>query len=238
MVVNIGIDEVGCGALFGPLVVAACADTTGWRNEQVADSKTIRSERRRNKLAVEICQNMAWSLVAIPNTYLEHVGVRAALKDAYAKVIEQLAQRLVVGPDVQFSITLDGDLFDVVSFLKGRMGYAIRCMPKADAKIFEVSAASIVAKDSRDRWCHEIVGAYPTLGLYGIAENKGYTSKIHDAALIQHGPTEWHRKTFVETRLRNLGAKGNEQNTVTAAAPIEPAGQPPQDVAVGDAGPD
>ena len=76
-----------------------------------------------------------------------------------------------------------------------------------DAKVPAISAASILAKVHRDRWCEQIDAEYPQ---YGFAAHKGYGTAAHLAALRQHGPTPWHRRSFapVAQALRQGLAEG------------------------------
>lgn len=205
-VIAIGVDEVGVGALLGPAVIVACADTTGWRDDHVADSKSITSEKRRGRIAAQIVANMRWSMISVPSEVIDTYGFKPALDNAYAKCIKEITQRLAA-PGVQFQVTLDGADKKLADWLSGQTGAPVRCLIKADVTVFEVSAASLVAKDARDRWCRQTVVNNPALSLYDIAANKGYASPKHDAGLLQYGPTQWHRVIATGTRMKHLYGK-------------------------------
>jgi len=216
-VIAIGVDEVGVGALFGPAVIVACADTTGWRDEDVADSKSVKSEKRRGRIAAKIATNMRWSIISVASEVIDTYGFKTALDNACAVVIRDITQRLA-GPGIQFEVTLDGSDRKLADWLSGQTGAPVRCLIKADATEFEVSAASLVAKDARDRWCRQTVLNYPTLSLYDIAANKGYSTPKHEAALLQYGTTQWHRVVATQTRMKHLNEKRiHDQNTIAAA---------------------
>ena len=202
-IISIGVDEVGVGALFGPAVIVACADTTGWRDKQVADSKSVKSEKRRGQIAAKIVANMRWSIISVPNGIIDTYGFKPALDNAYAKCIKEITQRLAA-PGVQFQVTLDGADTKLADWLTSQTGAPVRCLIKADVTVFEVSAASLVAKDARDRWCRQTVANNPLLSLYDIASNKGYASPKHDAGLLQYGSTPWHRVGATSRRMQHF----------------------------------
>lgn len=211
----IGIDEVGRGCVFGPLAVCGVANPLGWTDPRVRDSKEIKSEKRKNDICAAVCKNTLWSLAVAHNTTIEEYGITAALTQAMIKVLDDLVTRVgkaIQGTATRIRIIGDGnDMYPIIAryecVVAGGGLVSVQFLPKADSNFFEVSAASIVAKASRDLWCHDIVKANPTLAVYGIDDCKGYASSQHTHALVQHGLTAWHRKSFCNTLLANHANK-------------------------------
>jgi len=168
-----GIDEAGRGCIAGPLVVAGVA-----LNEFIAglnDSKVL-SEKQREALFPIIQAHSNYKIVFCDNVMVDEKGLSACLKYA----IETIKAHFE-GDD----ILMDGNC----SF--GVQG--ISTMVKADAKVPEVSAASILAKVSRDRYMKEMAPLYPQ---YGFEGHKGYGSALHVKQIKEHGYCALHRQSF------------------------------------------
>lgn len=168
-----GIDEAGRGCLAGPLVVAGAV-----LKEPVAglnDSKQL-SEKQREAF-FEILQSKAeFKIVFCDHAMVDSKGLSACLKFAIETI-----QAHFQGYD----ILMDGNCTFGVE--------GIETMVKADAKVPEVSAASILAKVSRDRYMCEIASTYPQ---YAFEKHKGYGSALHVEKIKAFGQCEIHRKTF------------------------------------------
>ena len=168
-----GIDEAGRGCLAGPLVVAGAI----LKEPLVGlnDSKLL-SPTKREKL-FEALQNVSdYKIIFCDNEMIDTQGLSACLKYA----IETIKNHFQ-GHD----ILMDGNCTFGVQ--------GIQTMIKADAKVPEVSAASILAKVSRDRYMNEMALIYPQ---YGFASHKGYGSILHVKAIETHGYCPLHRKSF------------------------------------------
>ncbi len=175
-----GIDEAGRGPLAGPMAMAGVIITKGISG--LNDSKKL-SEKRREGLFDEIVQSCVFHLVIFDNTEIDRKGLSACLKEGLEDI-----------RDVMAGYT-DRFLFD------GRSNYGaygIATMVKADAKVKEVSAASIVAKVFRDRMMRRYAALYRD---YGFERNKGYGTRGHLAAIEKHGFTPLHRRSFSISRL-------------------------------------
>ena len=185
-----GVDEVGRGALAGPLVAAAVIlpeiaelrrDIDFW--SMVDDSKTI-SHARRTVLAAGIRERArCFSVAAIPPTLLDEIGVGPANRMA----MELAVRGITTTPDILLidAMTLDLDL-PQVGIIDG------------DAKSLSIAAASIVAKVARDAEMCDLDSLFPA---FGFAAHKGYGVVRHLSALIEHGPCEHHRYSFSPVRL-------------------------------------
>ena len=170
-----GIDEAGRGCLAGPLCVAGCVlqrEIAG-----LADSKKL-SEKRREELYAQIIENSHYKIVEISSAQVDEAGLSSCLRSA-------LEQILAYFMGFSGQIIYDGN----ANF--GVRG--LQTLVKADAQIAEVSAASILAKVTRDRTMHELAQRYPQ---YGFAQNKGYGSRAHIAAIERYGLTPFHRASY------------------------------------------
>lgn len=208
-VIQVGVDEVGRGCVFGPLVVVAVANWNGWHDPEVKDSKKISSEEKRHRIADRIKQNMTWHAGVAHSDCINEFGMAKCLQDCFVRAIGGLLYRLqhVKG---RFEIILDGNPMKGLGHFVDPPRVTMKFEPKADANHFVVSAASLVAKSLRDTWCHGIITEQPSLKLYDIDSNMGYASAKHTMALWVHGPTIHHRTVFVKTLLENQAAKAKE----------------------------
>lgn len=176
-----GVDEAGRGACAGPLVVASVIlrDPHASELAKVRDSKEISEKNREELFDVVTDAALSVSVVIISNEEIDARGVHAANLDGMRRAVQGL------------EITPAYVLTD---------GYAIEglALPnlavwKGDQVVTCISAASIIAKVTRDRIMREMDLAYPE---YGFASHKGYITKTHTEALQKHGVTSIHRKSF------------------------------------------
>ena len=179
----LGIDEVGRGPWAGPLVVGACVLREPI--EGLNDSKKL-TAKRREALAAEIHEKAYCGLGWVPAAELDKLGLSAALRKACRDAVKQ-----VQASKPEFNeIIIDG----TVNFLSDTpLGKYVSVLPKADALVPEVSAASIIAKVARDNYMVELAKRFPN---YGFEKHVGYGTALHRAALEKYGPCEEHRKSF------------------------------------------
>lgn len=178
----LGIDEAGRGPWAGPLVMGAVV-LGGAEIMDLNDSKKL-NKKVREALEVEIHEKAsAWALGWVSAKELDDIGMSEALRLATRRAVEQI--------HVPYhEIIIDG----TVNFLKGTAkGEYVTTLPKADALIPSVSAASIIAKVARDRYMADLDDAY--LG-YGFAKHAGYGVAAHRAAIERLGVTPEHRLSF------------------------------------------
>lgn len=177
-----GIDEAGRGPLAGPVVVGAAIMKPDSFIEGVNDSKKI-SESKREKLYEQITEEaIAWSVGIVTEKEIDEMNILNATKKALERALEGLTvrpQRLVV---------------DALEHIDTK-GIPYTSVIKGDAKIYSISAASIIAKVTRDRIMREYEEVYPE---YGFAKHKGYGTAMHIQAIKEHGPCPLHRKTFIK----------------------------------------
>jgi ribonuclease HII len=168
-----GIDEAGRGPIAGPLVMAGVI-----LNEPIAglnDSKKL-TEKRRETLYEAIVASATYHIARFTAEEIDEYGISRCLAMGLEAIM-----RHVESDDYLF----DGNSTFGVS--------GLRTMVKADAEVPEVSAASILAKVTRDREMVELASDYP---LYGFEKHKGYGTKPHVEAIKQHGYSDVHRRTF------------------------------------------
>lgn len=188
-----GVDEAGRGPLAGPVVAAAVILDPRQGIAGLADSKKL-TARRREQLFDQI-QDKALCC-AIGQASVEEIDRLNILQATLLAM-----QRAVAGLRlVPARVLVDGNRLP-------RLPMLAEAIVGGDAKVPAISAASILAKVHRDRWCEQIDAEYPQ---YGFAAHKGYGTAAHLAALRQHGPTPWHRRSFapVAQALRQGLAEG------------------------------
>lgn len=173
----LGIDEAGRGPMAGPLVVCGVVLPMGYENPAIDDSKKL-SEKKRLELYKEIIKNaFEVKLVEISVKEIEEKNIYQATKDAMKRISESSAVDYVITDAMPFEVE----------------GKTINSMVKADQKSISVAAASIVAKTYRDLKMIEYDREYPQ---YGFAQHKGYGTKKHKEAILEHGRCPIHRKGF------------------------------------------
>ncbi len=176
-----GIDEAGRGPFAGPLVVSGVVLTNDIK--ELDDSKKL-TEKKREKLFDIIKANSIYHIVFTSAKKIDEVGLSICLQDSIKEIMKNIeAKQYLMDGNTAFGIK--------------NLHYLI----KADAQIQEVSAASILAKVSRDRYMCEIASSYPQ---YSFETHKGYGTKKHIEAIIQHGYSDIHRRSFKIKQLENI----------------------------------
>ena len=174
-----GLDEVGRGPLFGPVVAAAVILPRGCRLQGLTDSKKL-TERKREELDIEIRSNaVALAISAVDAATIDRINIRRASLLAMRRAVEQLA----LTPDY---LLIDGR--DTIDWPCPQ-----QAVVQGDATSYSIAAASVLAKVYRDRLLVELDREFPG---YGLASHKGYGCPEHLAALARLGPTPLHRKSY------------------------------------------
>jgi ribonuclease HII len=174
-----GLDEVGRGPMFGPVVAAAVIFPKGCRLPGLTDSKKL-SEKMRNEFDGEIRANaVAWAVAAVDVETIDRINIRRASLLAMRIAVERLA----LTPDY---LLIDG--IDTIDWPCRQ-----QAVVQGDGTSMSIAAASVLAKVYRDRMLIEFDGVYPG---YGLAKHKGYCSAEHLDALKRLGPTPLHRKSY------------------------------------------
>lgn len=183
-----GVDEAGRGPLAGPVVAAAVILRPDDRIEGLADSKKL-TQRRREVLAREIRKrSLSWGVGWATPTEIDDLNILAATMLAMHRAIANLS----VMPD---GVRVDGNRLPDLSFGDARLeGEAI---VGGDAKVAEISAASIIAKTTRDGIMEFLDHIHPE---YEFARHKGYGTEVHLRRLREFGPCAQHRSSFAPVR--------------------------------------
>ena len=177
-----GIDEAGRGPLAGPVVVASVIMPEGSMIEGVNDSKKV-SEKKREKLYDLILKEaVSYGIGIIYQDEIDKINILQATKKGLTEAVEQMD----IKPDLIMVDALTG--IDT-------LGIPYDSIIKGDAKCYSISAASIIAKVTRDRIMREWDKVYPE---YGFASHKGYGTAKHISALKEYGPCPIHRRSFIK----------------------------------------
>jgi ribonuclease HII len=186
-----GVDEAGRGPLAGPVFAAAVILDDLTPIKGLADSKKL-SPLKRNKLYDEIrARALCCSVAQASVEEIDRLNILQATMLAMQRAVQGL--RLKPG-----KVLVDGNRLPVLDILA-------EAIVKGDSKVPCISAASILAKVERDRWCEGIDQSYPN---FGFAQHKGYGTAAHLSALQTHGPTIWHRRSFAPVTALLNRAKG------------------------------
>jgi len=174
-----GVDEAGRGPLMGPVVAAAVILNDLNPIQGLADSKKL-TARQRDKLYDEIrAKALCCSIAMASVEEIDQLNILQATMLAMKRAVEGLRLK-------PYKALVDGNRLPTLSMLA-------EAIVKGDAKVPAISAASILAKVTRDRWCAEYDLLFPQ---YGFAGHKGYGTAAHLLALREHGACPQHRKTF------------------------------------------
>lgn len=176
-----GIDEAGRGPIAGPLVVAGVIIIN--KISGLNDSKQL-SEKKREGLFDTIKENTYHHIVFTDAKTIDKIGLSLCLKNSILEIMSKLEENAT-------SFLMDGNTSFGIQTLEHKI--------KADATVQEVSAASILAKVSRDRYMCEIAKDYEN---YNFQKHKGYGTKAHVDAIKEFGRSDQHRFTF---KLKALG---------------------------------
>lgn len=178
-----GVDEVGRGPLAGDVVAAAVILDPAKQIDGLADSKKL-SERQREMLYVEICAGAtSWAVARASVAEIDSLNILQASLLAMRRAVEQLH----IQPE---HVLVDGNKLP-------RWSYSSEAIIQGDDKVKAISAASIIAKVTRDREMVQFDAQYPG---YGFAGHKGYGTREHLAALQKLGATPIHRRSFAPVR--------------------------------------
>ena len=182
-----GVDEAGRGPLAGPVVAAAVILDPKRRIRGLADSKVL-SPDRREELAVLIRERaVAWATGSADVGEIDTINILHATMLAMTRAVAALH----IAPE---EALIDGNRCPALQC-------RARAIIKGDRDIAAISAASIIAKTTRDALLREFDLLYP---VYGFAQHKGYGTPDHLAALERHGPCPLHRRSFAPVRQSEL----------------------------------
>ena len=178
--IEAGCDEVGRGCLCGPVVAAAVILDENFEQNLVDDSKKL-NFKTRMELDSYIKDNVkSYAIAELPPSFIDEHNILNASIHAMHRALDQLTIR----PEL---ILVDGNKFHPYNFIPHQ------CIIKGDSRVLSIAAASILAKNYRDKLMIELHEEHPE---YGWNTNFGYATKKHQEALIKHGVTKYHRQSF------------------------------------------
>ncbi len=178
-----GVDEAGRGPLAGPVVVAAVVLDPDRPIDGLDDSKKLNEKRREELFPLIIERSLAWSVVEIEPAEIDRINILQATLLGMKQAVEQLLPR----PSLAL---IDGNQAP-------QLDCAVRTIVQGDSLEPAISAASILAKVTRDRLMKKLHIDYPD---YGFDRHKGYPTADHLARLARYGPCPIHRRSFAPVR--------------------------------------
>ena len=182
-----GIDEAGRGPLAGPVVVAGVIMPQDSMIEGVNDSKKVSEKKREVLYDLIIKEAISYSVQIIGQDVIDDINILNATKQGVTKIAEELEVR----PDLI--------IVDALEHINTK-GIPYEAIIKGDAKCYSISAASILAKVTRDRIMREWDLVYPQ---YGFAQHKGYGTKKHMEAIREYGLCPIHRISFTKNIIKS-----------------------------------
>lgn len=176
----IGVDEVGRGCLAGPVYAAAVIFKSDALNDLVTDSKLL-SEKRREELADLILKEHIVGIGSASVEEIDEINILNASLLAMKRAVEKLGVK-------SGHVLVDGN-----KKIPNLKGFEQSTIVKGDLRVAPISAASIVAKVTRDRLMKDLGAQYPH---YGFEVHKGYSTPVHKQSIVDHGPCIVHRRSF------------------------------------------
>lgn len=174
----VGVDEAGAGALAGPVVAGAVLLHEGQMIEGIADSKTMTEKRRDAAYSEIITSAKAWAFGMATHEEIDRIGIRPANYLAMRRAIAKIN---------------DADFVLVDAWTIPHLALPQKGIIRGDKQVASIAAASIVAKVTRDKMMTDFHNHHPK---YGFDRHKGYGTKAHRAAIVEHGPCDIHRTSF------------------------------------------
>ena len=204
-ILEIGLDEVGRGPLFGRVYTAAVIlpkDDT-FDHFKMKDSKRFHSKKKIKEMSEYIKQNaLAWSISFEDEQMIDKINILQATQQSMHNCIAQIIKKNPGSSSSSpYHLLIDGSYFNSyihynpISKKFDQLEHT--CITGGDNKYTAIAAASILAKVARDQYIEELCEEFPYLDEhYSIASNKGYGAKKHMDGIEVHGITPWHRRSF------------------------------------------
>ncbi len=178
--IEAGCDEAGRGPLAGPVFAAAVILPKDFHHPLLNDSKKMTEKARETLRPIIEREALAWAVEAVSAEEIDTINIL----NASITGMQRAVRRLKMKPDF---LLIDGNKFRPFD------GYGYQCIVKGDAKFASIAAASVLAKTYRDEYMRNLAAEHPQ---YGWERNMGYPTKEHIQAIIEHGYTPHHRKSF------------------------------------------
>ena len=178
--IEAGCDEAGRGPRAGSVFAAAVILPKDFHHPLLNDSKKMTEKAREILRPIIEKEAVAWAVEEVTAEEIDTINIL----NASITGMQRAVRRLIVKPEF---LLIDGNRF------KPFDGYQYQCVVKGDGKYASIAAASVLAKTYRDEYMRNLAKEYPQ---YGWDRNKGYPTKEHIEAIVAHGYTPYHRKSF------------------------------------------
>ncbi len=209
-ILEIGVDEVGRGPLFGRVYTAAVIlpKDDSFDHFKMKDSKKFHSETKIKEVSDYIkLHALSWYVSYEDEKTIDKINILQATQKSMHESILHTRKQYIDKMDEHdkqtktFNLLIDGNYFNPITLLNKKTNkletIPYTCVEGGDDKFTSIAAASILAKVERDRYISELCAEYPDLiEKYSIDRNKGYGAKKHMDGIIEHGITIWHRRSF------------------------------------------
>lgn len=184
----VGLDEAGCGPAFGDLIASAVYIPDSFDKCGVDDSKKL-SEIKRKMLYTRITDECMFGIGVVSNLEIDEKGLAECRRLVFERALEDFSSKYPLKKIEK--ILVDGTIF------RQWKNIPFECIPQADSKYLEVSAASIIAKVTRDESIYRLCEENSYLKeYYCIEKNKGYLTKKHVEGIKKYGKTKFHRHSY------------------------------------------
>jgi len=212
--IEIGVDEVGRGPMFGSVYCAAVIlpKDTSFQHNLMKDSKKFHSKKKIETTAEYIKNNCQEYVIAfMDEKVIDKENIKKATYLAMHKAIKELLNNIGFFEKTEnfnskysnktFTILVDGNDFKPFTYLDSKeqiiKELPCQCIIGGDNKYTPIAGASILAKVERDNYINDLCKKYPKLDeYYDLSKNKGYGTAKHMSGIKQYGVTQWHRKSF------------------------------------------
>jgi len=210
---EIGIDEAGRGPLFGRLYVAAVVlpKNTEFMHKDIKDSKKIKSKKKMTAVSEYIKQNaLAYSIQFIEHSEIDEINIRQAVFKAAHRCIKEVNEVVKLKDNIaRFHIIMDGnDFIPYTHFDKEAdriVSIPYDTIEGGDDKLLAIAAASILAKEARDKYITDLCIEKPVLvERYALDKNMGYGTRKHLDGISAYGITQWHRRTYGQCKVARM----------------------------------
>ncbi|MCL2440788.1 MAG: ribonuclease HII [Treponema sp.] len=185
-----GIDEAGRGPLAGPVCAATVILDNKFKRFILNDSKKLSSSSRDEIQRIILAEALTWGIGWASHTEIDSINILQAsllaMKRAFDEMMKNASEKRKLPLGAEITAIVDG-------LHVPKINIPCKAMVKADAKIPEVMAASILAKTERDIYMNEMAKLYP---LYGYEKHKGYPTQAHREAVLKYGPSPIQRLSF------------------------------------------
>jgi ribonuclease HII len=178
--IEAGCDEAGRGCLAGPVFAASVILPPDFSDDLIADSKKLSHNKRLKARELILKYAKDWAVYQLDNKVIDEVNIL----NASFLAMEKSVGKLKITPEL---LLIDGNRF------RTKLKIPYKCIIKGDDKFYSIAAASILAKTFRDEYMVKISEEYP---VYKWEKNKGYPTKEHQRAILEHGFSPYHRKSF------------------------------------------